>query len=352
METPSNARPIAILAGYMVLAGTLAIACIRIVRRGIARHSDNTIPSTRRFFAFLAFTLLAVVSLATTWYHMFCFFEWSYTAWKARRLLRPGNSTKLYLGQWLRETSLFKQAWASTFETPARAWWSLQIFGFCANWSVMLAVQAKKRKIPHLWAFMLLGQVVAISFASNLFFLAVLAHDVVAPAAPLEAEKPKEKLSDAEESEVEHDDDDDEAPKKPKSRKAKLALTPAMAPFWYHTVLGLTVGCAVSVPDKFGTSAFMRILLAPHILAFVPLLINKVLRREVPAPLLNQPIWYLRIANLAALLATGTMKVWGEGGDFELILSTLHEHPAVSSVGWDVICCWVSYGAWHLLGEE
>ncbi|KAF3353980.1 hypothetical protein VdG1_07879 [Verticillium dahliae VDG1] len=285
MEAPSNARPIAILAGYMVLAATLTL------------------------LGFTVFSLLAVLSLATTWYHMFRFFEWSYAAWKARRLLRPGNSAKLYVGLWLRETSLFKQAWASTFETPARAWWSLQIFGFCANWSVMLAVQAKKRKIPHMWPFMLLGQVVAISFASNLFFLAVLAHDVVAPAAlPEEAVKPKERLSDSDDSN--DDDDDNDSSESAKKAQPQQVLTPAMAPFWYQIVLGLTVGCAVSVPDKFGTPTFLPIVLAPHLLAFTPLLINRILRREA------------------------------EGGGWELILSTLHEHPAVSSVGWDVICCW------------
>jgi hypothetical protein len=40
-----------------------------------------------------------------------------------------------------------------------------------------------------------------------------------------------------------------------------------------------------------------------------------------------------------------TVKVYSHGG-FQVILRTLYEHPAVSSVGYDVIFCWMSWMCW------
>ena len=133
----SNARPLAIFSGYMVTAAALTATSIAIVRNGVSKRTESYL--SKRRSSMWIFGALAVASLASTWYHMFCFFRWSYVEWaKAHSLSDPDA---LYLGDWLRDTALFKQAWASTLETAPRAWWSLQIFGFCANWSVMLAAQ-------------------------------------------------------------------------------------------------------------------------------------------------------------------------------------------------------------------
>lgn len=337
MAAVSNVRPLAIFTGYMITAAALTYTCISILlSSGIAgrRQAKNNAP---RPLAILLFSLLAALSLATTWYHMFRYFRWSYLDWAEVHVLPWGDldpSAGPYFGSWLRDTSLFRQAWASTLETPARAWWSLQIFGFCAHWSVMLALQAQKRRIPRAWAFMLLGQVVAISFASNLFFLAVLLYDV--------ADSPSGREDGKGDKKDEHGERNGEAMK---------TASPATAVFWYPTIFGFTVGWALEVPNQFGSPRFMPMLLGPHLLAFAPLLLNAVLRADVPARLLNPPSWYVRAGFMIALLVTATSRVVSAGGSWELVKATLYEHPAVSSVGWDVICCWVSFAAWAVLGE-
>lgn len=142
MVDVSNARPIGILAGYLLACAGLTAYCIGMTwKRGSSPRS--TIDQRRRN-AIVVFSALAALSLATTWYHMFCFFPWSYREWETPRAAAGPLSVDrdgLYLGDWLRDTTLFKQAWVSTLETPLRAWWSTQIFGFCAIWSVMLAAQ-------------------------------------------------------------------------------------------------------------------------------------------------------------------------------------------------------------------
>jgi hypothetical protein len=133
----SNARPIGILAGYLTACAALAAISITSIYRKAA--SSNAV--SRRRNAIIVFSALAALSLATTWYHMFRFFQWSYQQWESTRLERLDGT--LHLGEWLRDTTLFKQAWVSTLEEPPRAWWSLQIFAHCANWSVMLASYGK-----------------------------------------------------------------------------------------------------------------------------------------------------------------------------------------------------------------
>ncbi|KAK0726285.1 hypothetical protein B0T21DRAFT_293626 [Apiosordaria backusii] len=305
----SNARPLAILASYMVTAAALTIRCIGIVRRHPAQKTKRSPASLALFGA------LAAISLATTWSYMFAYFRWSYFDWAATSSTVTSDG-QLYLGEWLRDTSLFKQAWFSALETPARAWWTLQIFGFCAIWSVMLSVQAKKRNIPQIWTFMLLGQIVAISFASNLFFLAVLVHD------------------------VKGDKKEGQNQRKPSSRTSDVLI--------------LLVNLAVTL-FLFGnleSPYFLTLLLAPHVLAFVPLLRDRLSSNSTGFSQLRELSQVLQFGILAAVLAAGTAHAIASGESWQSILGTLYEHPAVSSVGWDVICCWVSYTAWILVRDS
>ncbi|CEI61589.1 hypothetical protein FVEN_g9327 [Fusarium venenatum] len=311
----SNARPIAILAGYLVACAALAAICIST----IYRQAVSSKAASRRRYAIIVFSALAALSLATTWYHMFCFFKWSYQQWESTRLDKLDD--ELHLGEWLRDTKLFKQAWVSTLEQPQRVFWSLQIFAFCANWSVMLAWQDTKRRIPHLWIFMLLGQIVAISFAANLSFLAFLVFED--PDTSIDTVNQEKTVSSS-------------------STKSHSLLRKS----WF-AVLVVTMGCAVAIPSKLDHPKFMYLLLAPHALAFVPLLMNKLIGSREPVVMDEQPPQKVR-AGVRALVAgvciyhllSPAASCWG------VATKALYEHPAVSSVGWDVICCWISFFAW------
>ena len=63
----------------------------------------------------------------------------------------------MQLGPWLRDTQLFKQAWASAMETDERFWWTQQIFGFATLWSVVLGSEGELDYSPfHSWVSCLL----------------------------------------------------------------------------------------------------------------------------------------------------------------------------------------------------
>ncbi|KAJ0160926.1 hypothetical protein CTA2_7072 [Colletotrichum tanaceti] len=336
----SNARPLAIFTGYMLLAAGLTAKSIAIIRgqrrvvsvsvSGSGSGSGSVArPTAPAVVALAVFGLLAAVSLATTWYHMFRFFEWSYLEWAAAQPPSFRGGGGLRLGDWLRDTALFRQAWVSTLETGPRAWWSLQIFGFCANWSVLLAAQAQKRRIPHAWIFVLLGQVVAISFAANMSFLAILCSSSSnKPPTPTRASE-------------------DQKRKKPDDDSASSSVSSLS---WHTVVLVVTLIWAILIPSAIDNPRFMSLLLGPHLLAFAPLLLNGVL----PPRLLGEPGWFWKAASMAWVLAVATKGIAGAGAGEGLggVLTTLYEHPAVSSVGWDVICCWVSSAAWFLIGAD
>ncbi|KAJ4256254.1 hypothetical protein NW762_009334 [Fusarium torreyae] len=312
----SNARPIGILTGYLATCAVLtAISINSIWRQAVVSKQ----PSRRRN-AILVFSALAALSLATTWYHMFCFFQWSYQQWESVQKGSIGD--ELHLGAWLRDTTLFKQAWVSTLEQPPRAWWSLQIFGFCSIWSVMLAAHDKKGRIPHLWIFMLLGQIVAISFAANLSFLAFTVFEEATPQSTV-----GKKVG-------QYDS----------SKKQSSWLR-----FSWLVVLGVTIGCAIAIPKNLDHSYFMYLLLAPHVLAFVPLFLNRFMDDRDHASVSQQPPPSIRVAIMAILISAAITNLTKEGGNWQDVRRALYEHPAVSSVGWDVICCWTSFVAWHLL---
>ncbi|KAK6224543.1 alpha-mannosyltransferase alg11p [Colletotrichum tabaci] len=316
----SNARPLAIFTAYMLLAAGLTAKSIGIIRgqRRDSRFADHPAPAV----ALAVFGLLAAVSLVTTWYHMFRFFEWSYLEWDSRQLrtaVIDAKSPGLRLGEWLRDTTLFRQAWASTLETGPRAWWSLQIFGFCANWSVLLAAQAQKRRIHHAWIFVLLGQVVAISFAANMSFLAILCSSKL----PAQTSASKDQIK-----------RDDE--------------TGSSAVSCHTVVLVVSLIWATLIPAAIDNPRFLSLLLGPHLLAFAPLLLNSIL----PPRLLSEPGWYWKVASMIWILAVATKGIGGKGEGLGIVLTTLYEHAAVTSVGLDVICCWVSSAAWFIIGAD
>lgn len=90
----------------------------------------------------------------------------------------------------------------------------------------------QRRSIAHLWAFMLLGQIIAISFASNLFFIAVLVGKL-------------------------------------ESRHVPAKLLPSWS--WHLAVFG-TLTCVAAIPWARDWDSFLWILLTPHILLFLPIL--------------------------------------------------------------------------------
>jgi len=173
---------------------------------------------------------------------------------------------------------------------------------------------------------MLLGQVVAISFASNLFFLAILLSPVRQAQTPASA--------------------------------ASKPLTWTPPAVLFAAPLVITLVSVASIPYSFNSSYFLIILSVPHLLLFVPPLLHRVAPRSWGAHHTSSSAvdsYYAKISYsiiICALLlqVKETLDALGQARGGWGIFDALYEHPAVTSVGWDVILCWVSWSTWTLIG--
>lgn len=198
----------------------------------------------------------------------------------------------------------------------------------------VISHSANKRAIPHMWVFALLGQVVAISFAMNLSFLSMLYSQ------PAEQERFRQQ-----------DNQDKQDKHEGKIRVERQSRFLDSAAFGHWAIIALSLLWATCLPFNTGSHRFTAMLLMPHALAFFPLFLTKVLPRAYTRFFSEEPSWLWKLQFMALVLSTMTGMAYGEGYSWVTVLGTLYEHPAVSSVGWDVICCWISAFAWYKLGN-
>ncbi|KAF2179268.1 hypothetical protein K469DRAFT_674463 [Zopfia rhizophila CBS 207.26] len=322
-EYDSNIRAYTIFCSYMLLCISLAVF---IIRNLLVSFNSLSPPGFNRRHVLL-FSFLATASLCTTWYYMYQYFVDSYQRWVYWQEFYGRPIVNLELGRWLRETELFREAWLAAIVGVHRYWWTAQIFLFACGLGLNLEQKGTRKGIKHTWAFMLLGQVVAISFATNLFLISLL----LTPKSCKPAQK--------------------DAPRKNKW------IGPWLLNF--IAVFG-TLWPAYSLQDPefqapphiLHPPRFLRLLLVPH---FV-LLLLPIARAVLPTKYVSDEdvpfadraynfMWNIVIGGGGMLVLKASAAVWREFG-FSVLVPTLFETPAVSSVGWDVIFCWITWYAW------
>lgn len=244
----------------------------------------------------------------------------------------------------------------------------------CSSWTMLSHLPGRRHAIPRLWTFMLLGQIVAISFAMNLFFLALLLSPRSSSEVGFGYSSPESTAS---------------KDKKPtESSRASsvgsssfplysgiwisfqdLASTPAKNT--YTAPLLLNFISIFLVPYTVHSSLFLPVLIVPHALLFLPVVnYNIVLQKQQTA--VHRLIFVLSLflyvkATAIALLddsvdidthkylfaflysSSSGPKHWQYRSGKWRFFGELLDHPAVSSVGWDVVLCWSSAIIWAVI---
>ncbi|KAJ3540227.1 hypothetical protein NM208_g5150 [Fusarium decemcellulare] len=227
---------------------------------------------SRRRSAILVFSALAALSVATT------------CQWASATFVEA--SSQLCLKQWLRDTTLFKQAWVSLLEKPP---------GHCRSLaSAQSGALCSQRRVGQLgfqpdWMLTWLGF---------------------------------------------------------RPREGGYPIFGCLC-----FLAKLSTSRLIAIPGNIGHPNFMYLPLTPHIVVFAPLLMNSTLAAPKAPISSQQPPFVVQAGEMVALLATAIRNVMSKGKDSEQIRTALYEHPAVRSVGWDAMCCWLSFSAWTILGQ-
>ncbi|WVF69838.1 hypothetical protein IAT40_004618 [Kwoniella sp. CBS 6097] len=120
------------------------------------------------------FLRTAVGALLCTWYFMFRFMAWSYE----NHSVRKGSAS---FGRWLVDTPSLEQAWTTVCSGPANWWWSSWICTWTVVFTAVVWSESGRRGIKYPYAYMLLGQLVAISVSTALFLVALSLHPRIRP---------------------------------------------------------------------------------------------------------------------------------------------------------------------------
>lgn len=111
------------------------------------------------------YRLLAVFSLLLTWERMLGYFRWSYHNYFAAT---KGNRD---VDEWLSNTQLFQEAWRLVTADSESMLVTQRVCFATISWTIFL--RKTQGRVPYTILYMLLGQLVAISFAMNLYFAAL-----------------------------------------------------------------------------------------------------------------------------------------------------------------------------------
>ncbi|KAJ6617537.1 hypothetical protein B0H10DRAFT_2164393 [Mycena sp. CBHHK59/15] len=281
----------------------------------VGSHSGETY----RVYVFVALT---AASFGHTWF-LFCsksfrpvfmIMQWSFTNYENLNTTVSNGYILSRMSRWLIDTSLFEQAWARVCFGAVNWWWSQQLCLYTVGaWTILLATEGRRHQTKFIWAYMLLGQLVAISVASNLFYLSLVLA---------------------------------------KPRPAPQSSAPPV--LWIPVLISLGTVATSPFTDK---HTFLPNLLLMHSLCVIPLLF--------PDNLFHGRRFCLKITTLyvivfAAALAIHTRITSIALGDppksvtefLGIAWDVLNSHPAQSSICWDVIWTSLSFIAWIVLQPE
>jgi len=271
--------------------------------------------------------------------------------------------------RWLNDTPFYRDSLEIVAEKVRHFWWGQQVNLGLISWSTYLALEGQRRKISNLWAFLALANLVNLSYAQNLFFVAVLLTPVPLPGNVRDITRSSIPVTSSRYSHL--------LEKIIPTREDGFLPKPAL----YISLLLTSFATTFLIPYAANTTSFVNVSLLSGILPFCFLLLPYV----VPAAwgtVANHPhdsqrtytTLFQIISTLSAALhlKSTALAVFYNAPDSTYyrhsllhpfkeehrttlgrgstaigrVLGAMGDHPAVGSVSWDVLLTGLSLGIW------
>ncbi|TVY60824.1 hypothetical protein LSUE1_G006397, partial [Lachnellula suecica] len=386
LHSSPSLLPLATSGAHLFLVGYLSVVAARTIYRSYVALPPSSATRNReplRKGHVKTFALLALISLAVSGFFAVRLSGLSYRVWAAQRgvalpqsvfgdngALRGGEHPgRLHLARWLNDVPFYQDAFEIVAEKNRNFWWGQQINLGLVSWSVYLAIEGQRRKISNLWAFLALAQLVNLSYAQSLFFVAVLLTPVPLPENVKDLTKVSMPVTSSRYSEFM----ESVIPTKPEGFLPKPAL--------YTTLLVTNFTSIFLIPFAANTPSFATVSIASRVLPFSFLVLPYViptswgtihthphsahstyttvfrtisfismglfLKSTLLAVVSNTPEQYESRHSLLHPFREERLSALDRGSTaIGRLLGAIGEHPAVGAVGWDVILSSLSLVVW------
>ena len=294
------------------------------------------------------FAGLATLSFSVLSYHMMDYLIESYQQWANDRTIglpdqlygkggllgSASERTPLFIWTWLKTSTLF-YSFAQTICKPYEHYiWTEQALlvtmGWClfmsiegelsfhlhANyWSTTIYLSGPRRQIRHVWAYTVIAQILPISFAQNLFSLAMLMR--------------------------------------PKTKQPAEIWTPSLV---YRAVPPLVYLIFVAIaPYLASARIFLAIVIVIRLLLLCPLLLEYFLPEEfgsksspVSAEALERGLFsYYFFGASYLLIFQVAVTMFSNGFNLHRMLAAINDDPSVSTLGYDYLLSLISFATWY-----
>ncbi|KAF6807704.1 hypothetical protein CPLU01_15762 [Colletotrichum plurivorum] len=372
--------PLSLVGGHAAMAAYLSLD----VARGLYRSYRGLLPSqgtrarmARRSNLVPVFASLAFASLCLACYWTFNYMKLSYRIWADVRGVEAPvrvygsngvfpygseDATRIHVARWMTDTPVHLDALEIIAEKARRLWWGQQVELAMISWSLFLAVEGRRRHIPSTWAYLALAHLVGLSFAQNLFYLAIL----LGPALTYAEDRGRQNSLVA---------------------RLRNKMFPPKPVGWNpHASLFLASFCFTYVliywaPSTVGTATFVNIAILGRVLTFAPIIVPAVVpvswgtvysdHREASG-IVTELFRFLSTASFVFHVKGTVLGLLYNAPDshyhrhsrflpfdrearstwertttaFGKVLGSASDHPAVAAVAWDVLLSGASQGIW------
>ncbi|KAK4500035.1 hypothetical protein PRZ48_008221 [Zasmidium cellare] len=270
----------------------------------------NSVP--RKHVATL--TALAFISFSTLSFNMLHVLFDSYSTWSGRQV-SPLSISPSSIWQWSITSTLFRNFGEAIVQDEARFLWTQSALMATMSVSIFMGAEGLRNRVPRLWAFFALSQILPISFAQNLFHIALL--------------------------------------RSPHFNERADVVLPQTS------TLGVLVTyciCLLVAPYTANGPYLMPTILAARLLLFVPSFLSQHPEHEKGRSSTGKTTYFnhhqahIAVATFAAVM-TGkqVILIAQQGFGVSQVLTAMVSHPAVTSLGFDFLVTAVSFAAWTLI---